>query len=330
MSDIKQILLDKMPMQVACLLEKGAPLKWYRKSQAIKYERIKLYGSERHLLMIDYDAQDNGYRAMSHTVYELEPNFIIHNKLNHQAGWLMTDPVYSQSSVRNNHPYRYLKAVERCFDDTYAGDKHFGRYISRNPFFDETKTTWLHDKSFTLKELADSVDLNWWNECENDEYDAIQTISGARELDSESTKYGRDSDIFDNLRFWAYKQDKKNLTYSEWVTACSNMAIMLNNYKNPLPKRKVLAVAKSVAQYTYHRLHTHNGTFEEYVTRSHTSDIQATRGSKGGKISKGGGRKPLDEKLIAEIRALKNTHNYSNKAIARELKIAPKTVRNYA
>ena len=88
------------------------------------------------------------------------------------------------------------------------------------------------------------------------------------------------------------------------------------------------SIARSVAQYTFARHFSE--TFTDYVARTHKSEIQAVRGAIGGKKSKGGGRKAIDEKLIAEIRVLKNVHKYSNKAIARELKIDPKTVRKYA
>jgi hypothetical protein len=290
MQAIKQIIFDKIPTQVHTLPEKNKPAVWLSKDKAIKHERIKLYGTERHLLMIDYDASDdNNYTALSHGIYALEPNYIIHNRLSHQAGWLLEKPVYSQAAVRNNHPYRYLKAIENAFDRTYGTDPHFGRYISRNPLFDDKKTIWLHDQAFTLKELADSVDLECWNEQDNDEHGVIQTIKGTRTLNSESTKYGRDSDIFDNLRFWAYRQDTKNQTYNDWINACTTQAIIFNNYENPLPKNKVLSVARSVAQYTYNRPTSYRETFEEYVARTHTSKIQARRGSIGGKKSK---RKP--------------------------------------
>lgn len=329
MPNIKQILFDRIPSQVHTLKKKDKPAIWLPKEEAIKYERLKLYGTERHLLMVDYDAQDNGYRAMAHTAYELEPNVYIHNKLNHQAGWLLDKPVYSQAAVRNNHPYRYLKAIERCFDIRYKTDLHFGRYISRNPYYDETKTIWLHNQTFTLKELADSVWLEEQNEEDNYELGAIQTNSGTRTLDSGNTKYGRDSDIFDNLRFWAYRQDTRNQSYNQWLKTCTTQAIIFNNYKKPIAKNKVLSVARSVAKYTYNRPTTYQETFEEYVARTHTSDIQAKRGTIGGKKSKGGGRKPLDEYLIAEIKYLKAVHNYSNNAISRELSISLNTVKKY-
>jgi hypothetical protein len=53
--------------------------------------------------------------------------------------------------------------------------------------------------------------------------------------------------------------------------------------------QELQAIAHSVAQYTFN----HKESFEDYVARTHTSEIQAKRGAVGGKKSKGGGRPSL-------------------------------------
>ncbi|MQT38854.1 primase C-terminal domain-containing protein, partial [Pseudomonas helleri] len=66
------------------------------------------------------------------------------------------------------------------------------------------------------------------------------------------------------------------------TNACLDRATGYNvNFSTPLDISEVKHTAKSVAKWT-HRNFT-RGTFDDYVARTHTSEIQAIRGKKGGK-----------------------------------------------
>ena len=106
---------------------------------------------------------------------------------------------------------------------------------------------------------------------------------------------GRNREVFDDLRLWAYKQDKSS-SFDAWLNKLLVKAIGYNTYSNPMDLKEVEQIAKSVAKYTFNR--TFNESFTDYVARTHTSEIQAKRGAIGGAKSKGGGRPPLGEPWV--------------------------------
>lgn len=105
----------------------------------------------------------------------------------------------------------------------------------------------------------------------------------AREKPVEDYGLGRNCMLFDELRAWAYKAIRQGWPdYNQWLNACLDRAIGYNvNFSTPLDISEVKHTAKSVAKWT-HRNFT-RGTFDEYVARTHTSEIQSFRGKQKGK-----------------------------------------------
>jgi hypothetical protein len=270
-------LKDTLPAFIHSLPEKNKPARWLPQQQALQCERIRLHGNNRHFLMVDYDVK-NGNPVVFHEHYDIEPNFITYNpiNLNHQAFWRIANAVHCQDGAKYRKPYLFLRAIERAYDDKYNCDKHFARYISRNPLHAFADTDWRHDRQHTLNELAEVVNLN----------QRRIIISGERKPKGA----GRNREVFDDLRHWAYKQEKCD-NFNAWFNKLLIKAISYNTYSKPMDLKEVEQIAKSVAQYTFNR--TFNESFTDYIARTHTSEIQAKRGAIGGKVSKGGGRPPL-------------------------------------
>ena len=258
-----------LPDYIHTLPEKNSPAIWLPKSHALEHERIRLHGNDRHFLMVDYDVK-NGNTVKYHDHYDLEPNFITYNpiNLNHQAFWFLRDAVHVQNESKFNKPNLYLKAIERAYDDKYNGDKHFARYISRNPLHAFADTDWRHDNKYSLNELAEVVNLNQQRIKAGD-----RQVQGA----------GRNREVFDDLRKWAYKQDTDKISYEQWLNKVLIKAIGYNTYKTPMALNEVESIAKSVSQYTYQKSFN-QGDYTAFCAR------QAERGRKGGLISRGGGR----------------------------------------
>lgn len=221
--------------------------------------------------MLDYDNPSG--RMEDHTRYDIEPNFLVYNpiNLNHQAFWRLSDPVHCQEESKNRKPYLLLRAIESAFDDKYDGDHRFARYISRNPLYHAADTDWRHNRGHKLSELAEVVEL-----------DQQRIKTGSRTVIESAT--GRNCTIFDDLRFWAYKQDTTGMNFTTWLQRCTTQALQYNAFTQPLSLKEVKSIAKSVAQYTFNRHFSES--FSEYVKRTHTSEIQAKRGAIGGAKSK--------------------------------------------
>ena len=313
---LKNSVKETLPDFIKVLHTKGEPTVWLPQEKALAYERIKLHQNDRHFLIIDYDVK-NGKPVVDHSHYDIEPNFVIYNpkNSNHQAYWFLRDAVHCQDESKYRKPFQYLRAIETAYDEKYGGDIKFGRYISRNPFFIGADTDWRHNERFKLKELADVVKLNQYR------------IKSGNKSTADNAHNSRNVTLFDELRYWAYKQDTSKFKYPEWLQRCLTQVATYNSFKTPMNIHQITSIAKSVAQYTFNRHFSES--FSDYVARTHTSEIQAVRGAKGGKISKGGGQKGLDPKLIGEIRTLFNEYQYSKKKIARELGISIITVRKY-
>lgn len=279
MSLLRQVRAT-LPPYIHTLPEKNRPAIWLPKSHALEHERIRLHGNNRHFLMVDYDVK-NGSQFKDHDHYDIEPNFITYNpiNLNHQAFWFLRDAVHVQENSKGNKPNLYLKAIERAYDDKYDGDKHFARYISRNPLFAFADTDWRHDKKYSLNELAEVVNLN-----------EMRIKAGDREVQKVAEgckKSSRNREVFDDLRKWAYRQDTANISYNQWLNKVLIKAIGYNTYKTPMALNEVESIAKSVSQYTFQK--SFNETFDQARYEAFIAR-QSKLGRKGGLISRGGGR----------------------------------------
>lgn len=128
---------------------------------------------------------------------------------------------------------------------------------------------------YALDWLADSLDLNAANDKE------IVADYGL----------GRNCTLFDKTRKWAYRAIRQGWPeYDQWLQACYERARAYNlQFPAPLDENEVNGIAKSIAKWIHFRFTEES--FEEYVNRTHSSEIQSFRGKIGGLVSRGGGRK---------------------------------------
>ena len=204
-------------------------------------------------------------------------------------------------------PLRYAAAIEAALREKLGADLGYSRLICKNPLH----THWLvqvwEPASYDLSWLADYLDLSPYN--------------GRKQLPAYGL--GRNCTLFEKTRQWAYKAIRQGWPgYEAWLSAVIDRAIGYNvQFEPPLPANEVRHIAKSIAKWTHRNL-----------TPAGFSAVQAARGAKGGKVSKGGGRPSNSGKaradLLPEVLRLKGM-GYSNRDIGEDLGISSSTVSLY-
>jgi hypothetical protein len=159
--------------------------------------------------------------------------------------------------------------VENALRKKLDADTGYSGLLCKNPNHGHWKIAVWQPELYTLDWLADFLDLNAAN---NKEIVADYGL-------------GRNCTLFDKTRKWAYRAIRQGWPeYDQWLQACYERASAYNlQFSSPLDDNEVIGIAKSIAKWT--RANFSEGTFSDYVFRTHSSEIQSLRGRK----SKGGG-----------------------------------------
>jgi Primase C terminal 1 (PriCT-1)./Replicase family. len=167
---------------------------------------------------------------------------------------------------------RYLAAVERGLCRAVGGDVGYAGLITKNPLHHDWHVIERHWRLWTLDELAADLDLSPAN---------------ARKWTPEPGEAhgtGRNVSLFHETRHWAYKAIREYWApngLSRWSEAVTERVEALNGrFPAPLPYSEVKSVAKSISGWTWRRF-TPQG-LQDLIGRTHTPEIQAKRGRKGG------------------------------------------------
>ena len=176
--------------------------------------------------------------------------------------------------------------MENALRKKLEADAGYSGLICKNPNHAHWKIAVWQPELYTLDWLADFLELNAANDKE------IIADYGL----------GRNCTLFDKPRKWAYRAIRQGgPEYEQWLKACYERASAYNlQFSAPLDDKEVMGIAKSIAKWTGSNFSKE--AFDEYVIRTHTSDIQRIRGRKGGSIggkkSNSGGRPSLGEPWI--------------------------------
>ncbi|WP_174566153.1 primase alpha helix C-terminal domain-containing protein, partial [Salmonella enterica] len=110
---------------------------------------------------------------------------------------------------------------------------------------------------------------------------------------------GRNCHLFEMTRKWAYRAIRQGWpAFSQWLDAVIQRVEMYNaSLPVPLSPAECRAIGKSIAKYT-HRNFTPE-TFAQYVADTHTPEIQAARGRKGGKANSSANQSDKGKKSAA-------------------------------
>lgn len=180
------------------------------------------------------------------------------------------------SSLSSAKVIRYLADIEmglkiRFGAAGYNCDHSYAGLLCKNPLVPDFYDVVARPKTFELDELAE------W-----------AAPLGAKP--TRSTGFGRNCDLFENLRHWAYAQYKHFCSKAQFVEATRKMGEMMNSaFSPPLPSNEVKSVSKSIAVWTWEqrmegKTDRRGRSFAEYVEKTHTPEIQRLRGLKSGAV----------------------------------------------
>ncbi|PTB30963.1 replication initiation protein [Photobacterium phosphoreum] len=263
-------LFESLPNKPYCTDELGVTVIRSKKI-AIKKKYIQVNRPLTDLYLV-FDL-DYAYSALAWSDLNLpSPTWVSKNPVNghcHIAYSLQAG--VCTSSMARLAPLKYLAAIQSAYTQKLKADRSYARLLTKNPLHDAWQTTWWADEKYTLDYLADFVDL-----------------TGHPLKGKECHGLGRNCELFENVAHWAYREIRKYWSpdyESKWKEAVLSHTEALNaQFIDPLPYSEVKSISKSIANYVI-----------RHFSPERFRESQAKKGSKGGKVSKGGGRPSLNE-----------------------------------
>lgn len=199
-----------------------------------------------HWLAFDVDSETAGFDW-----YDCNgptPNIVIQNPTNGHAHYLfgLKAPVCISENGRSA-PIRYLAAIESGLLSRFKADPGYSGLIVKNPLKGDFWRVFEHHPDlYSLDELFDYC---------NPEKTKRKT--------EEINGFGRNVELFDTLRFWAYDhvENARLGTYSAWLADVTARAIEINvQFTAPLGFPETASTARSIAKWTWkHYNGNHDG-----------------------------------------------------------------------
>ncbi|EIM6092599.1 replication initiation protein, partial [Escherichia coli] len=309
----KKAFIGNLPQRPYCTDDTSSGLLIRPQATALAYRHIQ-YNPPPHVasLVFDLDKPDS-YHAWQDAGLPA-PHWISVNRTNGHAhiGYMLATPVARTSAARQK-PLRYLAAIEHVLAKRLGADMGYSGLITKNPTHSDWLTVWHQIEPYSLDYLAEF--------CPDADLAAY-----SRRSRKEVGGLGRNVTVFDNVREWAYSSVRaywRPNGYEAWAdavrSACESANAFGREQGGPLPVSEIKATAKSIARWVWRNLTP--STFADYVVRTHTTEIQAARGAKGGKVSKRPTKGGMSKaELLPEVIRLKAL-GYSNRDIGEDLGI---------
>jgi len=242
--------------------------------------------------------------------------------------WVLDNPIFtcSENKYRNKH-LSYAKDVLNKIVYALDADTNaigFNR-VFRNPLTHDSRYS---DSRVNLKDFNHlETPSSEWLDKVYPKREKHQTLFGSarnREIDFASMKEGdgRNSALFDRLRYWAYDEAKAG-TYTEFDLA--HRGYVLNQaFQKGLEGKEIDRVITSIDRFienTYMR-----SNYMAKTTPEERSKIASKNGAKGGAIRKA---EAYGRILMAINQVLSYELKMTVSEVARRSKCDPKTVRKY-
>ena len=187
------------------------------------------------------------------------PHFFVQNPDNqHAHAYYGLETAVHMNPESSQAALRFAAAVDCALTCQMAADGQYSGLIAKNPAHEHWRTYTINSASYELGELAEYLDLEKYSD---------------RRRSYPESGLGRNVNLFDKLRRWAYKSIRQGWPNEpQWHRAVLERANMYNVHDNPLPHNEVRHTATSVAKWVFRN-------FSAQAFR----DTQAARGARKGK-----------------------------------------------
>lgn len=227
------------------------------------------------LLVVDIDHADAGLRAMWNRSAWL-PNAIVENPENGHAHavWALREAV-TRTEYARRAPLAFAAAVTEGLRRSVDGDQAYSGLITKNPTHEAWEANWLTDHLYELDELREHLDGSGF----------MPPASWTRTRRRRPVGLGRNCDIFESARTWAYREVRNH-----WGNAASlhdaittHVHALNAEYSEPLRHSEAKAIAESIWRWitTKSRMWRDGAAVYEATFTL----IQHHRGRKGGRAS---------------------------------------------
>jgi len=162
-------------------------------------------------------------------------------------------------------PLKYAAAVEAGIAGKLASDRGYAGLITKNPLHSHWSPFWSGVELYELNDLADCFD----------------ELNKPEKRENTGLAFGRNVEMFDTIRVWAYKnvlKYKNESTFEKFLNELLLKCQMHNSYLNAndlLPYNEIKSTSKSIAKWCWN-----NFDNEEF------SKIQSSRGKKNKGVAK--------------------------------------------
>ena len=148
------------------------------------------------LLVVDIDHDDARLRAVWDRRAWL-PNAVVENPENGHAHavWALSEPV-TRTEYAHRKPLAFAAAITEGLRRSVNGDQGYSGLITKNPTHQTWDAFWLTDHLYSLHELREHLDSAGF----------MPPPSWTRSRRRRPVGLGRNCDIFESARTWAYRE----------------------------------------------------------------------------------------------------------------------------
>jgi len=291
------------------------------------YNFIQYNSQDRiNIIAVDIDHHKDGGIWLDHDMPQ--PTWTIFTDRGVQLMWVLNNPIFTcnENRYRNKHLTYAKDVLNKIIYALDADTNAIGFHrVFRNPL---THDSLYSDSRVDLKDFnhLETPPTEWFERVfpKREKHKTLFGSTRDQNLDFSSMKEGdgRNSALFDRLRYWAYAEAKSG-TYTEFDLA--HRGYVLNQaFGQELAIKEVDRIITSIDKFienTYYK-----GSYMARTTPEERTRIASKNGSKGGAVRKA---EAYGRILMAINQVISYELKMTVSEVARRSKTDPKTVRKY-